>query len=145
MSMPAHETDWVVGEWYVGKFTASDLSFYDTNNCQREYFIDARHLHKSSLRAIKAGEDVLQFNLFGIFVKVFFGQCVGPVLKSLPYYWWHSKVIKRTAAADNLWDKIIFPASLFSCTFLPAVYLPSVIICTPTEIKPAIPVRTKYR
>ena len=36
---------------------------------------------------IKAGEEVLQFNLFGIFVKVFFGQCVGPVLKSLPYYW----------------------------------------------------------
>ena len=67
----------------MGKFTGSDLSFYDTNNCQeRDICTSLRYEHD-----IKAGEDVLQFNLFGIFVKVFFGQCVGPVLESLPYYW----------------------------------------------------------
>ena len=51
MSMQAHETDWVVGEWYVGKFTGYDLSFYDTNNCQeRDICTSLRYEHD-----IKAG------------------------------------------------------------------------------------------
>ena len=73
----------------MGKFTGSDLSLYDTNNCQRGIFYrretSAQVFATSTI--LKPKRRFLQFNLFGIFVKVFFGQCVGPVLKSLPYYW----------------------------------------------------------
>lgn len=83
----------------------------------------------------------LYFYFLSIFIKVFLVQFIGPVLKSLSYNRWHSKVIISTTTSNTFGNEVISPTTLISSTVFPSVNLSSIIFCAPPKVKSTIPTK----